>query len=161
MQSPIMRLATQFKWEFSVRPLQLKILATYILGVLLSTSAMLTMTREHLNLGVGTTVLLICMLVSEFIMLSLECREIKKRGLGKYLQSPWNVSDSSSSVLLITAAALYILDVESSRETRNVCAGLGLMCEWVSHLQRMCGVVTSAVESDVLLGARCTYIRLE
>ena len=126
MLSPVMQLATQLKWEQSVRPLQLKIMCANLAALVIATVASLSI-RHQLDEGM-TTVLSIAMIICETVTVIVEVRQSAKRGLRRYLRSFVNLADSCGSLSLISVAVLHFAEI--SPDWQGTCAGFGLLVKW-------------------------------
>lgn len=161
--SRIMRLATQFKWETSVKPLQTKLMFVYFFGVCLSTATMLSCTNagttqlafinvtETLQIDARATevelsstniALVAAMIIWEVGVLSNECYELVVEGLKRYMSSPWNVCDSVSSICLLAAALCHVLLHQDSEDFDKMWlidrmadfGGVGILLKWTGVL---------------------------
>ena len=128
----IMKLATQFKWEESVHPMQVKMMCMYLFCTLCATAGMVSCTHEYNYLppieagssesGVtvavaGTSgrfpwynlalVSLVCL--TELGVLLNEFSQFMLEGFTKYWRSPWNICDLISSVSLLTATCCHFV----------------------------------------------------
>jgi hypothetical protein len=127
-----MKLATQFKWEESVHPMQVKMMCMYLFCTLCATAGMVSCTHEYNYLppieagssesGVtvavaGTSgrfpwynlalVSLVCL--TELGVLLNEFSQFMLEGFTKYWRSPWNICDLISSVSLLTATCCHFV----------------------------------------------------
>ena len=89
----LMQLATQFKWENSVRPLQLKMMRIYVVGTLIATATMLVCTRPNLHVSREESIpawmygLCGTMVVVELLIFISEMRELVLEGPRAYFAS--------------------------------------------------------------------------
>lgn len=142
----LMELATQFKWESSVRPLQLKIMCLYIACVVLDVAALLSCILPGISAGqhslswpqVGVVGL---MFAAESFSFLNEMRQLGIEGLTHYFGSPWNVCDLCSSAGLAFAAGIFLSWHSGNQllpvDNVNTFAGVGILTKTLGMLDYM------------------------
>lgn len=159
-----MKLATQFKWETSVHPMQVKMMRMYIFCTLLSTLGMLSCTHaygyvprvgdlnadgsaafvaeEYGRFPLENLELVFLVLMTALGVQVNEMSQLSNEGPKKYMHSPWNFCDLVSSLSLIAACGCHFAANRAPEdwghdwweESLGVWGAVGVLFKWIGVL---------------------------